>query len=113
MEAMDAGLAGSLLKTAVSGRGSRGVALDEGDGRRGRMMVEERDGRGWKTVDVRDVGGRLIRKREMSGVAEVVKGDGSRPLIGGGAPWETTGRGRRRVAGDGVGTVVAGKFCGF
>ena len=91
VEGVDAGLAGSLLEATVSGRGSRRVALDKRDGRRGLMMVEERDGGGWETVDERDVGSCLIHKREMSGVADVVKGDGRRPLVG--APWETAGSG--------------------
>ena len=68
------------------------------------MTADEGDGRGsWVTVDERDGGSCLVSEWQMSGVAEEVKGDGSRPLVRCGAPLETTGTGKRRVAGDGVG----------
>ena len=61
-------------------------------------------------VDIGNAGGRLVDKREVPGAVEVVDGDGSRPLVGGGAAWEAagsgsgSGSGRSRVAGDRVGS---------
>ena len=57
------------------------MVLDERDGRRGLVTVKESDGGGRDTVDVHD-GSRLICKQGMSGVSDVVYGDGSRPLVG-------------------------------
>ena len=104
VEGVDPDLAGGWLETVVGGRGSRWVPVDERDGGRGQVTVDKRDGGGdCVTVDERDGGSCLVSKGQMSGVAEGVKGDISRPLVKRGTPWETTGSGRRRVAVDGVG----------
>ena len=84
-----------MLEATVSGRGSRGVALNKRDGRRGLMTVEQRDVGGWETVDERDVGSCHIHKREMLGVAEGVKGDGSRSSLGDHRKRKETSSGRR------------------
>ena len=97
-------MTGGLLEAVVEGGGSRGVPLDERDGKRGLVTAQESDGGGRDAVDVHGAGSRLICKPEMTGVPDVVEGDDSRPLVGRRASWETAGSGRRRVAGDGVGS---------
>ena len=78
MEGADTGLSVMLLDAAVSGDWGRALTLDESDRRRG------------STVDIRDGLEGLVGERKVPKRAEIVDGDGRRPLVGGGTVREAT-----------------------
>ena len=95
MKGTDAGLAGTLFKTAIKRDWGRRLSVDNSDRRRGGM------------VDIRDCLECLVRDRQVTRGTNVVEGVGTRPFVGGGTTRESTrrgGGGRSRVAGDGVGS---------
>ena len=97
---VESAMTGGLFETAVDRDRGGGLALDDGDGKRGLVAVDERDCRRQGTVDVGDGQDRLVGEGEVPRRTEMVERHGSRPQISGGTTWEAT-RGRSRVAGEG------------